>query len=262
MILLDPENAEFARLLEAVGWTQSHAAEQLGLHRGTINQIVNGKQRVSMTSLRLLSELTGGVIHLPDRTIGSRSVSVGETFYKATGWEHDALHLLRQLPADRRAHVLQIARFAIPSGSPTRHVAEPTRSSHVKSANLADLKSQRVDDQQSSSFQTSKDTSKLEPEIVVPSEPYPPPEPKPSRSVFSNDPAVDVTRSSRVPQAPVQEQTPVVKSPPGKKPGLTLFAGRPALNSKPVKPVNPARSVLDLISEGIEERRKQKPSHQ
>lgn len=152
MILLDPENQEFARLLEISGWSQVHAAQQLGLHRGTISQIVNGHQRVSRTSLRLLAELTGGSINLPGERIGSRMMSEGIMPYVAEGLDAEMLRIFKQLPKDRREHAIQSLRYML-STVPTAPVQEPkmepsrAETGGGKSAKLADFTSEVPDDQ-------------------------------------------------------------------------------------------------------------------
>lgn len=129
-----PENAEFARLLGEAGWTQSKAAEQLSLSRVSINKIVNGKFRVSMTSLRLLSELTGGAIHLPGFTEGSKQLAEGETHYLAKGWENDLIRDFRQLTAPQRNSLMETARqFVV---AKTRSTENPGSSKLANSSSL------------------------------------------------------------------------------------------------------------------------------
>jgi len=153
MITMDPENEEFARLLESSGWSQVYAAQQLGLHRGTISQIVNGHQRVSRTSLRLLAELTGGSINLPGEKIGSRMISDGVVPYLAEGLEAELLRLFKQLPKDRRDNLLQTVRFMLSPVVPEpiqEPKMEPSRAETggVKSATVADFTSEVPDNQQ------------------------------------------------------------------------------------------------------------------
>jgi len=141
MLKMYAENAEFARLLREAGWTQSHAAEQLSLSRVSINKIVNGRFRVSMTSLRLLSELSGGAIHLPGFTEGSKQLADGKTQYRATGWENDLIRECRQLTAAQRNLLMETARqFVVSKTRPTEQpgVSKPENSSPLNANPLID----------------------------------------------------------------------------------------------------------------------------
>ena len=131
---MDPENEEFARLVREAGWTQLQAAKELDLNRVTVNRIINGGQKVSKTVLRLLSELTGGVIHLPGEIQGSRTLSQGETMYRATGWEHDLLQICRQLKSDQRNLLFEMGRQLSAA-----HARKNDESGGSKSANSANL---------------------------------------------------------------------------------------------------------------------------
>ena len=120
---MEPENEEFARLVREAGWTQLQTAKELDLNRVTVNRIINGGQKVSKTVLRLLVELTGGAIHLPGETHGSRTLSQGETMYRATGWEHDLLQCCRQLRSDQRNLLFETARqFVVAHAQPNDDV--------------------------------------------------------------------------------------------------------------------------------------------
>jgi len=150
---VDPLNEEFSRLIDFAGWTQAHAAKELGLHPVTVNKIVNGKQRPSVTTLRLLSELSGGAINLPGEKLGSRMMTEGVVPYLAEGLEAELLRLFKQLPKDRRENLLQNARFMLSPVVPEpieEPKVEPSRAETggVKSANFANFTSEVPDDQQ------------------------------------------------------------------------------------------------------------------
>lgn len=134
MVTMFAENEEFSRLVQEAGWTQEHTAQQLSLNRSSVNKIVNGRIRVSMTSLRLLSELTGGAIHLPGFTQGSKQLADGKIQYLATGWENDLIRECRQLTATQRNLLMETARqFVV---SQTRSTEEPGGSKLEDSSNF------------------------------------------------------------------------------------------------------------------------------
>lgn len=138
---MEPENEEFARLVREAGWTQLQTAKELDLNRVTVNRIINGGQKVSKTVLRLLVELTGGAIHLPGETHGSRTLSQGETMYRATGLEHDLLQCFRQLRSDERNLLFETARqFVVAHAQPNDGVrgSKPDNSSRLNANPLID----------------------------------------------------------------------------------------------------------------------------
>jgi len=108
---VEAENQEFARLIREAGWTYVRTAEELSLHPGTIGHIVKGRQRVSMTALRLLAERTGGKIQLPGVTASSRASEDGRSVVSVGSWEHELIQLARKLPREVREHLVQTARF-------------------------------------------------------------------------------------------------------------------------------------------------------
>jgi transcriptional regulator with XRE-family HTH domain len=143
------ENSEFARLLELTGWSHARAAKELFVDPATISRIVNQKQRVGMTMLRLLAELSGDSMRLPGITVGSRGISESATQYRPEPQESELLRIFKQLPKERRDALLQNARFLLPVVVPEPK-PEPNRAATggVKSANFAAFASEVPDIQQ------------------------------------------------------------------------------------------------------------------
>lgn len=147
------ENSEFARLLELTGWSHARAAKELFVDPATISRIVNQKQRVGMTMLRLLAELSGDSMRLPGLTVGSRGLCESATQYRPEPQESELLRIFKHLPKERRDALLQNARFMIPVVVPetkSEPKPEPNRAETggVKSANFAPFASEVPDDQQ------------------------------------------------------------------------------------------------------------------
>jgi transcriptional regulator with XRE-family HTH domain len=132
MYLVRQENAEFLRLIQFAGWSQTHAAARLGMHRVTVNQICRDKQKPSTRSLKHLASITGGILRLSGLTEASDDMANGRTNYSAEGWEHELLQELRKIPRDAREGFIQMAKTAAktfqsaPPASPK--ITKPDRS--------------------------------------------------------------------------------------------------------------------------------------
>lgn len=101
---MEPTCNEFERLISSAGWSNSRAAEELGLHATVIWKYRKGLTKPSMTVLRLLAGLTGQRLSLPG--MDSERIAFNDGPRVLEVWEEEALRQLRRLPSDSRKRVV------------------------------------------------------------------------------------------------------------------------------------------------------------
>jgi transcriptional regulator with XRE-family HTH domain len=111
---MDPLKAEFKRLIEIMGWSQTDAASQLGKTPGAISHLVNPDHpnKPTQTTLRLLKLIIAR--ERPDlftaRTFELKKSARNADYVHLNAKERDLIRRLRELAKDEREKIFAVIR--------------------------------------------------------------------------------------------------------------------------------------------------------